>query len=65
MSRNQVASRRFDHAVTPADGTGSLKQGPRTHPAHAESRLVYNGADRDGQKWKSRVMGWDKTVLFI
>ena len=33
----------------PAAGVGSLKQGPRTHPAHAEGRLRYNGADRDGQ----------------
>ena len=31
------------------DAGGSLKQGPRTHLAHAEGRLVYNGADRDGQ----------------
>ena len=30
-----------------ADGVGSLKTGSRTRPAHAEGRLVYNGADRD------------------
>ena len=30
-----------------ADGVGSWQRGPRTHPAHVESRLVYIGADRD------------------
>ena len=45
----RAASGQFDRAVNPADGVGSLKQGPRTHPAHVEGRLVYNGADRDGQ----------------
>ena len=49
MAQHQAASGQFDRAVNPADGVGSLKQGPRTHPAHAEGRLVYNGADRDGQ----------------
>ena len=48
MSQHQAASGQFDRAVNPADGVGSLKQGPRTHPAHAEGRFVYNGADRDG-----------------
>ena len=49
MSQRQAASGQFDRAVNPADGVGSLRQGPRTHPAHAEGRLVYNGADWDGQ----------------
>ena len=49
MFQHQAASGQFDRAVNPADGVGSLKQGPRTHPAHAEGRFVYNGADRDGQ----------------
>ena len=49
MPQNQVDSGACDRHVTPADGVGSLKQGPRTHPAHADGRLGYNGADRDGQ----------------
>ena len=49
MPWRQVASGTDDRNVNPADGVGSLKQGPRTHPAHAEGRLVYNGANRDGQ----------------
>jgi hypothetical protein len=49
MPQNQVASGTCDRTMNPADGVGSLKHGPRTHPAHAEGRLVYNGADRDGQ----------------
>jgi hypothetical protein len=49
MSQHQAASGQFDRAMNPADGGGSVKHGPRTHPAHAEGRLVYNGADRDGQ----------------
>ena len=36
MPQHQAASGQFDRAVNPADGVGSLKQGPRTHPAHAE-----------------------------
>lgn len=49
MPQNQVASGTFDRTMNPADGVGSLKHGPRTHPAHAEGRLVYNSADWDGQ----------------
>ena len=49
MSRNQVLPARATAMLNPADGVGSLKNGPRTHPAHAEGRLVYNGADPDGQ----------------
>ena len=49
MSQHQADSGQFDRAVNPADGVGSLKQGPRTHPAQAEGRLVYNGAERDRQ----------------
>ena len=49
MFQHPAASGQFDRAVNPADGVGSLKQGPRAHPAHAEGRLVYNGADWDGQ----------------
>ena len=48
MPQHQAASGQFDRTMNPADGVGSLKNGPRTHPAHAEGRLVYNGADRDG-----------------
>ena len=36
----------FDRPVNPGNRVGSLTEGPRTHPAHAEGRLVYNGADR-------------------
>ena len=36
MSQHQVAFGQFDRNVNPADGVGSLKNGPRTHPAHAE-----------------------------
>jgi len=50
MPQNQVASGTCDRTMNPADGVGSLKHGRRMHPAHAEGRLVYNGADRDGQK---------------
>ena len=53
MSQQPAASGQFDRAVNPADGVGSLKQGPRTHPAHAEGRLIYNGVDRDGQNGNS------------
>ena len=49
MPQNQVASGTFDRTMNPADDVGSLKHGPRTHPAHAEGRLVYNSADWDGQ----------------
>ena len=49
MPQNQVDSGACGRHVTPADGVGSLKQGPRTHPAHADGRLGDNGADRDGQ----------------
>ena len=49
MSQHSAASGQFDRAVNPADGVGSLTNGPRTRPAHAEGRLVYNGADQDGQ----------------
>ena len=49
MPQNQVASGTGDRTMNPADGVGSLKLGPRTHPAHAEGRLVYNSADRDRQ----------------
>ena len=50
MSQHQAACGQVDRTVNPADGVGSMKKGPRTYPAHAESRLVYNGADRDEQK---------------
>jgi len=49
MPQHQATSGQFAGHVNPADGVGSLKHGSRTHPAHAEGRLVYNGADRDGQ----------------
>ena len=49
MSLHPAASGQIYRAVNPAHGVGSLKQGPQTHPAHAEGRLVYNGADWDGQ----------------
>ena len=34
--QNHVASGTCDRHVNPADGVGSLTNGPRTHPAHAE-----------------------------
>ena len=49
MPWHPVASGMSDRTMNPADGVGSLTHGPRTHPAHADGRLVYNGADRDGQ----------------
>ena len=49
MPQHQAASGQFDRNVNPADGVGSLKHGPRTHPAHAEGCLVYKGSDLDGQ----------------
>ena len=49
MSQHPAASGQFDRALNLADGVGGLKQGPRTHPAQAEGRLVYNGPDRNGQ----------------
>ena len=36
MPQHQAASGQFDRNVNPADGVGSLKDGSRTHPAHAE-----------------------------
>ena len=56
MSQHQAASGQFDRAVNSADGVGSLKHGSRTHPAHAEGHLVYNGADWDGQNGNPGVM---------
>ena len=53
MPQNQVDSGACGRHVPPADGVGSLKHGPRTHPAHADGRLEYNGADRDGQNGNS------------
>ena len=46
------------------DCVGSLKHGPRTHPAHAEGRLVYNGADRDGKNGNpsSRMPGGNGSI---
>ena len=50
MSQHQAASGQFDRAVNPADGVGSLKQAPtNTSGPRGNGRLVYNGADRDGQ----------------
>jgi hypothetical protein len=49
MPWHPVASGMCDRNVNAADGVGSWKHEPRTHPAHADGRLVYNGADRDGQ----------------
>jgi hypothetical protein len=49
MPQHQAASGQFDRNVNSTDGVGSLKNRPRTHPAHAEGHLVYNSADRDGQ----------------
>ena len=45
MPQNQVASGTCDRHVNPADGVGSLTNGPRTHPAHAEGRLEYKDAE--------------------
>jgi hypothetical protein len=56
MPQHQAASGQFDRNVNPADGVGSLKHGPRTHPAHADGRLAYNGADRDGQNGNPGLM---------
>ena len=55
MPWRQVASGTYDRNVNPADGVGSLKQGPRTHPAHAEGRLVYKRCQSGRPKWKSRI----------
>ena len=54
MSQHPAASGQFVRAVNPADAVGSFRQGPRTHPAHAEGRLVYNGADPGRPKGTSR-----------
>ena len=45
MPQNQVVSGTCDRHVNPADGVWSLTNGPRTHPAHAEGRLGYKGAE--------------------
>ena len=42
MPQNQVDSGACGRHVTPADGVGSLKQGPRTHPAHADGGSEYS-----------------------
>ena len=57
MPQNQVDSGACGRHVPPADGVGSLKHGPRTHPAHADGRLGYNGADRDGQNGNPDLEG--------
>ena len=46
------------------DCVGSLKHRPRTHPARAEGRLVYNGADRDSENGNpgSRMPGWNGSL---
>ena len=49
MPQNQAAPGTFDRTMNHVDGVGSLKHGPRMHPAHAEGCLVYNSADWDGQ----------------
>ena len=49
MPWHPVASGMCDRNVNAADGVGSWKHEPRTHPAHADGRLVYNGADRDAK----------------
>jgi hypothetical protein len=49
MPWHPVASGMCARTVNAADGVGSWKHEPRTHPAHADGRFVYNGADRDGQ----------------
>ena len=55
MRQKQVASGTCDRHVNPADGVGSLTNRPRTHPAHAEGRLDYEGAEPGRPKWKSKV----------
>ena len=40
ISQHQVASGQFGRAVNPADGVGSSKQGPQTHPAHADAWCI-------------------------
>ena len=49
MPWHPVASGMCDRNVNAADGVGSWKHEPRTHPVHADGRLVYNGADRDAK----------------
>jgi hypothetical protein len=49
MPWHPVASGMCDRNVNAADGVGSWKHEPRTHPAHADGRLLYNGADRDAK----------------
>ena len=49
MPWHPVASGMCGRNVNAADGVGSCKHEPRTHPAHADGRLVYNGADRDAK----------------
>ena len=60
MPQNQVDSGACGRHVPPADGVGSLKHGPRTHPAHADGRLGYNGADRDGQNGNPEF--WERST---
>ena len=45
MPQNQVASGACDRHVNPADGVGSLTNGSRTHPAHAEGHLEYGSSE--------------------
>ena len=49
MPQHQAASGQFDRNVNPADGVGSLKDGPRTHPAHPEDTWCIKASIRDGQ----------------
>ena len=45
----QAASGQFDRNANPADGVGSLTNGPRTHPAHAEGAWCIRVSIRDWQ----------------
>jgi hypothetical protein len=49
MLQHQAASGQFDRTMNPADGVGSLTNGPRTHPAHAESLRCVRVPIRDDQ----------------
>jgi hypothetical protein len=63
MHWHPVGSGMCDRNVNAADGVGSWKHEPRTHPAHADGRSVYNGADRDGQNGNhgfQQVKNWGR-----
>jgi MacB-like periplasmic core domain len=63
MPQHQAASGQFDRNANPADGVGSLTNGPRTHPAHAEGAWCIRVSIRDGQNGNPGLGGRGMALL--